>query len=182
MHFKSNRLTYNQHDNTAQGIKTMASQPKTVAEIKAEMAALAKQLEEQTSTRVSDIQAKLAELADDTGKSMLELLGFTKPELKAEAERFAKVSGQTVAELFGIEVKPQRKPRTTTPKTGEAKQPQPPKYANPKNKSDTWSGRGRTPAWYNDFTKAGGAVADIELSDEEVVAWKKSVNYVETAK
>lgn len=38
-----------------------------------------------------------------------------------------------------------------------------PKYANPKDKSQTWTGRGRKPLWVEDHLKKGGTVEDLAI-------------------
>jgi DNA-binding protein H-NS len=38
-----------------------------------------------------------------------------------------------------------------------------PKYANPSNASETWSGRGRQPAWYKEALKAGKKPETMEI-------------------
>lgn len=38
-----------------------------------------------------------------------------------------------------------------------------PKYANPKDKSQTWTGRGRKPLWVVDHLNKGGSVDDLAL-------------------
>ena len=37
------------------------------------------------------------------------------------------------------------------------------KYANPENKSDTWTGRGRKPNWLLERLKKGSKLADFEI-------------------
>ncbi len=39
-----------------------------------------------------------------------------------------------------------------------------PKYRNPKDPSQTWSGRGRTPAWVNEAKAAGSTMQDLLIS------------------
>ncbi len=60
----------------------------------------------------------------------------------AEIEEFARAKGFTLSELTGISAPRKRAPAVA-------------KYANPANKSDTWSGRGRKPRWFADGLKAG---------------------------
>ena len=36
-----------------------------------------------------------------------------------------------------------------------------PKYANPKNRSETWTGRGRKPLWVAEHLKKGGSLDDL---------------------
>lgn len=60
----------------------------------------------------------------------------------AEIEELARSKGFTLSELAGISAPRKRSPAVA-------------KYANPANKSDTWSGRGRKPRWFADGLKAG---------------------------
>lgn len=56
---------------------------------------------------------------------------------------------------------PAKKPRkvTTTKKTRKVE----PKYGNPKDGSQTWSGRGRKPLWVVAHLKKGGKIEDLAL-------------------
>jgi len=38
-----------------------------------------------------------------------------------------------------------------------------PKYANPANKAETWSGRGRRPRWFDEAIKAGKSADDMAI-------------------
>ena len=38
-----------------------------------------------------------------------------------------------------------------------------PKYANPENKSETWTGRGRQPRWVKGHLDAGGSIDDLMI-------------------
>lgn len=42
-----------------------------------------------------------------------------------------------------------------------------PKYADPKDPSKTWTGRGRAPLWVVEYENAGGKRDDLLISDEE---------------
>ena len=37
------------------------------------------------------------------------------------------------------------------------------KYRNPKNPSETWTGRGRKPRWLNEAIAAGADISDLEI-------------------
>jgi DNA-binding protein H-NS len=71
--------------------------------------------------------------------------------LKAEARKL----GFSLAELTGAE----EKPRATRKKRGKVA----PKYANPADKSQTWTGRGRRPAWVNQALEAGKDLDDLTI-------------------
>jgi DNA-binding protein H-NS len=50
-----------------------------------------------------------------------------------------------------------KKAGTAATKKGE------PKYANPANASETWSGKGRKPAWLNEFIANGGKLEALSI-------------------
>lgn len=76
-----------------------------------------------------------------------------KKEALSELEDKARSMGYSLAELLeGQDVKVARK-RT----------PSQPKYANPANPSDTWSGRGRKPTWFIEALAAGGSPEDFAV-------------------
>ena len=65
-----------------------------------------------------------------------------KREAIAELEEIARAKGFSLSELTGAA--PLRK-----------RSPSVPKYANPANKADTWSGRGRKPRWFSEALAKG---------------------------
>jgi DNA-binding protein H-NS len=66
----------------------------------------------------------------------------------------AETHGFSVAEWFG----PARgRPASKGKSVGVAK------YANPENKADTWTGRGRKPNWLVERLKKGAKLADFEI-------------------
>ena len=68
-------------------------------------------------------------------------------EVKAKLEELAQASGFSVAELFGGK--------------GGKRGKVAPKYSNPKDPSQTWTGRGRRPLW---MAKAGGDIQRFLIS------------------
>ena len=68
----------------------------------------------------------------------------------AEVEAFARERGLTPADLSDISLKRSRKPAT-------------PKYANPADPSQTWSGRGRQPRWVVAELANGKTLADMSI-------------------
>ena len=74
-------------------------------------------------------------------------------EAKKALEAVAKEHGFTVAELLGTSAAPKK----------AAGGGLPPKYRNPADPSDTWSGRGRQPQWYKDALAAGNTPADLAI-------------------
>lgn len=41
-----------------------------------------------------------------------------------------------------------------------------PRYRNPENSAETWSGRGRRPAWVDEVLSRGFALEDLEIVDD----------------
>lgn len=75
-------------------------------------------------------------------------------ELKKKMSDMAETHGFSVAELFGGG-------RGRGP--GKVKSVGVAKYANPENKSDTWTGRGRKPNWLVERLKKGSKLDDFEI-------------------
>ncbi len=73
-----------------------------------------------------------------------------KREAVKALEDKAKSLGFSLNELVGIK---------TTRKRAPAK----PKYANPGNKSETWTGRGRRPRWVEAALKSGKSLEDMAI-------------------
>lgn len=71
-----------------------------------------------------------------------------KKEALAELHEFARAKGFDLEELTGTSVVRRRAPAS-------------PKYANPANKSDTWSGRGRKPRWFIEALAGGMQPEDM---------------------
>ena len=71
-------------------------------------------------------------------------------ELQDAAQRIAREHGLTVSEVLGKK----RKSR---------KAPVPAKYRNPNNPGQTWSGRGRQPAWFKEAVDKGKSTESLEI-------------------
>ncbi len=67
------------------------------------------------------------------------------------AERAAAEHGFSLAQLTGV------------PGVRGRKSPLPPKYRNPANPEQTWSGRGRRPDWVNAALADGRALSDLAI-------------------
>lgn len=95
----------------------------------------------------------LKELKDLQSQVAKAIAGFEdrkKKEALAELEEKAREMGFSLAELTGISVTRKRSPAVA-------------KYANPANPSDTWSGRGRKPRWFDAALKSGKKPDDLAL-------------------
>ncbi len=68
----------------------------------------------------------------------------------------AKAEGFTIEELFGL-----RRGRKTR---GKSKGIVKPKYRNPANPAETWSGRGKRPRWFNAALAAGKKEKDLLIA------------------
>lgn len=89
-------------------------------------------------------QSQLDELIDKA-RARKEILH--KEEINAVREELAAIAqskGYTIEELFG-------KPRRTATKRGKV----PPKFRNPDDYTQTWTGRGKRPRWFQAALDAG---------------------------
>ena len=75
-----------------------------------------------------------------------------KQRAKARLEREAQKLGFTLEELINIDV---QKPRSSVR----------PKYRNPDDETQTWSGRGRSPIWVREARTRGLEMNDLLIED-----------------
>lgn len=73
-----------------------------------------------------------------------------KKEALSELEDAARRMGYTLAELTALT---EKKPRKTVA----------PKYANPENPAETWTGRGRKPKWVEAALASGKTLTDLAI-------------------
>jgi len=66
-------------------------------------------------------------------------------KVRAEIEKLAAAHGVSVADVLGGAVKGSKAPKAKSP----------PKFANPADPSQTWTGKGRQPDWYKSAVAAG---------------------------
>jgi DNA-binding protein H-NS len=85
---------------------------------------------------------ELKELQSSVNKAVNGFEDRKRKEALARVEEAARALGFSLSELTGTAVPRKRSPAV-------------PKYANPANKSETWSGRGRKPRWFAAALKAG---------------------------
>lgn len=93
---------------------------------------------------------ELRDLHTQTAKAIANFEDRRKKAAIAELEETAKALGFSWAELTGVA--PQRQRAAAKPK-----------YANPADASDTWSGRGRKPRWFVAALAAGKSPGDLEI-------------------
>lgn len=95
----------------------------------------------------------LRELKDLQSQVARAIAGYEdrrKRDALAELEEKAKAMGFSLAELTGAVKTRKRSPSF-------------PKYANPADKSDTWSGRGRKPRWFAEAMAKGKKPQDLAI-------------------
>lgn len=93
---------------------------------------------------INDLEAKLARAKSQAREK-------SRIELKEKIEKIVDGSGFTVAELFGFAAKGKGRGKSVA------------KYANPDNRSETWTGRGRKPNWLLAKLKKGASAEDFAI-------------------
>lgn len=93
----------------------------------------------------------LKELRTRVEKAITSFEERKKKEALAQLEETAQKMGFSLSELTGAK-KAAKKRGTVAPK-----------YANPKNKAETWTGRGRRPRWVEAALKAGKSLDDFKI-------------------
>ena len=94
----------------------------------------------------------LKQLRTDVSKAIENYETRRRQEAYAAVEAKAREMGFSLGELAG------------SPKPGKGKAVNPPKYRHPENPAQTWTGRGRQPAWIKE------ALADGKSLDEFAIA------------
>ncbi len=93
---------------------------------------------------------ELKDLHNRTDKAIANFNDRHRRAALAEIEELARAKGFSLAELAGLSAPRKRAPAVA-------------KYANPADKSDTWSGRGRKPRWFVAALKAGKTPEDLSI-------------------
>ena len=88
-------------------------------------------------------EKELAKLGSDIEKEIKSRAKSKIVAARKAAEDAAKKHGFSLNDLLGGKTAAKKKPAA------------PPKFKNPADPSQTWSGRGRQPQWYKDAIKAG---------------------------
>lgn len=91
--------------------------------------------------------AELLDLQKRVEQALAERRASEARETKQKLEAMAAESGFSVSELFG----------------GKVKKPVAVKYRNPKDASQTWTGRGRKPNWMVDAMKKGAKLESFAV-------------------
>jgi DNA-binding protein H-NS len=96
----------------------------------------------------------LVDLETKVQKAIAAARDRERSELKKKVADLAETHGFSVAELFGgVRGRGAAKGKSV----GVAK------YANPENKADTWTGRGRKPNWLVERLKKGSKLSDFAI-------------------
>ncbi len=93
---------------------------------------------------------ELKELQSQVAKAIANFEDRRKKDALAELEEKAREMGFSLAELTGAVTVRKRAPAVA-------------KYANPADKSDTWSGRGRKPRWFSAALASGKKPDDMAI-------------------
>lgn len=94
---------------------------------------------------------ELRDLQSQVAKAIASFEDRRKRQALAELDEKAREMGFSLAELLG------------TAPTTRKRSPAVAKYANPADKSDTWSGRGRKPRWFAAALAAGKSPEDLAI-------------------
>jgi DNA-binding protein H-NS len=93
---------------------------------------------------------ELKDLQSQVAKAIASFESRKKQEAVAALEEKARALGFSLSELLGAA-------------GGKQKRSVAPKYANPANRSETWTGRGRKPRWVEAALKSGKSLADLAI-------------------
>ena len=102
-------------------------------------------VERMTLKQINDLEARIA-------KAKIEAREAAKAELKEKIDRLLDGSDFTIADLYGFATKG----RGRKSQSGA-------KYANPDNRSETWTGLGRRPFWLLARLKKGANLEDFVI-------------------
>lgn len=96
---------------------------------------------------------ELDKLASDISKAKADLEKRRIKDAREAMEKVAREFGVSVSEVLG------KASASKKASAGAA----PAKYRNPADTSQTWSGRGRQPAWYKDAIAGGASPESLEI-------------------
>jgi len=94
---------------------------------------------------------ELEKLAVDVEKSLEKLRKKDLKKVLFEMEKLAAAHGVTLEDIMGSKATAKASPKNPV------KPQSAPKYADPADKSRTWTGKGRQPEWFKSATSAGNA-------------------------
>lgn len=97
----------------------------------------------------------LVDLQHRVAGALKDAMAREKVKAREAAEKAAAEFGFSLDEVFGKS--------ESGRKRAEDKTVSPPKYRNPNDKSQTWTGRGRKPRWFIEAMAAGVPPEDLEI-------------------
>lgn len=97
-----------------------------------------------------ELKALMQRIENELRTSKTRAIAAATQELQDAVQKIARKHGLTVNEVLGKK----RMSRTS---------PVPAKYQNPDDASQTWSGRGRRPAWFLEATESGASAESLEI-------------------
>ena len=101
-------------------------------------------VEKMSLREINDLEAKIAKAKSAAREK-------AKVDIKAKIDRLLQGSDFTIGDLYGNVGRGRGRPKTAV------------KYANPENRSETWTGRGRKPNWLVARMKKGAKLEDFAL-------------------
>lgn len=93
---------------------------------------------------------ELKKLQKDVETAIADFQDRERRQALAEVEAFARERGLSASDLEGLLKRKTRKPVA-------------PKYANPADATQTWTGRGRKPLWVVEALEAGKSLDDLKI-------------------
>ncbi|MEJ2035208.1 MAG: H-NS histone family protein [Maritimibacter sp.] len=102
---------------------------------------------------------ELEELRKDVDKALIDLAESEKKAALEAAKKAAEAFGYSLDELTGKG----SKAGSRGGKSNDGRAKVDPKYRNPADASETWSGRGRAPKWMAEYLAAGGSKEDCAI-------------------
>jgi DNA-binding protein H-NS len=109
---------------------------------------------------------ELEKLRGEIEKAVAKLAEVERRAALEAAKKVAKAHGFSLEELTGSKTakKPASdKPAATRKAKGDGRAKVAPKYRNPNNPEQTWTGRGRSPKWVAEHIAAGGSKDDLAI-------------------
>lgn len=125
------------------------------------------------SIDLSGLSAKELGVLIRTAKKQQTIVAKRAPitKVRAQLAKVAKNAGYTLEELFGTGSAPAgkvvkgAKATKAVPKSGRKLPKVAPKYRNPANADETWTGRGKQPRWLAELTSQGKKVEDFLINN-----------------
>lgn len=105
---------------------------------------------------------ELEKLRSDVDKALEKIKDRELQLARAAAEKAAAAHGFSLTEL-AAGAAPKKRGRKPGSTTTAAKPKAAPKYRNPADPTQTWTGRGRKPQWFKDGEAAGRPIADFAI-------------------